>query len=253
MLDYSKIVILITGCISPSSNIYMLAIKDSNERRRQYIDSIYYYIEKSKVRKIVYCDNSNAKPDEKLFEDAKKHGKELEWISFQGDEEKTISKGKGYGEAEIVKYAMEHSVLLRNSEYFIKITGRLKVRNLNFFVRTAKISNIYFCPVRTLTNQLYINTRIYMMPISVYKKYFWNSGDYVFDAEDIYLEHAFGKCIISGNVNYKKFPYLPRIDGISGSTGRNYSSNIRLYIKECLKLWLYDTRRSYQSWSENQV
>ncbi len=245
MLDYNETVLLITGCMSPSTKVYKLTISNTEERRSQYLASLYYYIRNTKINKIVYCDNSNALSDQRVIDEAIRYGKKLEWLSFHGDEEKSSTQGKGYGEAEIVKYALEHSELLSNAKYFIKITGRLLVKNLDFISKFSKKNSIYFHPVITLTNRFYINTRIYMMPISIYLDYFFDIGDLVNDSKEVYLEHAFGMLIQNEKLKYKKFCVVPWIEGKSGSTGVDYNPNLYSYFKDSIKLWLYDTKRSY--------
>ena len=56
-------VLVITGCISPQSDVPFLAVKDPNNRRQQYLDSIKFYIKHSYAKNIVYCDNSNSNVD----------------------------------------------------------------------------------------------------------------------------------------------------------------------------------------------
>lgn len=230
--------LLITGCMVPNSNTPKLVLRNQNERKEQYLESIKYYIIHSKVKKIIYCDNSNAKPELELMILAKKNNVCLEWISFKGDVEKTVQYGKGYGESEIVNYAFEHSQLIKKCSYFVKITGRLIVKNLNLLIETSN-AEIRFYPNRTEDRRLYINTRIYMMPIDVYRNYFRMSGSYVNDNENIYLEHAFGKCIMNGAIKYKKFWFVPWVEGVSGSTGRIYKPSAISYLKDMIKLWIY--------------
>lgn len=52
--------------------------------------------------------------------------------------------GKGYGEGEIIEYGLKYSELLRGAAYFCKLTGRLKVENINRFTKLAKMDKSYF-------------------------------------------------------------------------------------------------------------
>ena len=55
----------------------------------------------------------------------------LESLSFTGNEKRIASCGKGYGEDDIIEYALKHSDLLKEATYFCKLTGWLKVDNIN--------------------------------------------------------------------------------------------------------------------------
>lgn len=234
----NKTAILITGCISPNHDTPKLVLSDKEERKKQYFASIEYYILNSMVKNIIYCDNSEIAPEMELISLAKKNGVNLEWLSFKGNVQKTVQYGKGYGECEIVSYALEHSELIKKCSYFVKITGRLIIKNLNVLLKLTD-GGIQFWPNKTEDNRLYINTRIYMMPIGLYHSCFEDAGSYVNDNQNIYLEHAFGICIKKRNVHYKKFMIVPWVEGISGSTGRIYQPSISGYLKDLIKLWMY--------------
>ena len=99
------VVLLITGCICPNQNQRFLVLKDAEERLKQYLDSIRFYIESSPFTKIVFCDNSAYSCDsvQELMDVAQKRNKTLEWLSFQGNHEKITEQGKGYGEGKGVR------------------------------------------------------------------------------------------------------------------------------------------------------
>ena len=59
---------------------------------------------------------------------AKQNNITLEVISFMGDI-RQMKKGKGYGEGEIIRYTV-CSLLMKECKYFIKSTGRLKIKNI---------------------------------------------------------------------------------------------------------------------------
>lgn len=234
-----NVVLLITGCITPDVNVPEVVLKDPQKRRQQYIDSIRYYISHSKVKNIIYCDNSEAQELSDLYALANEKNKNFEWLSFQGDKIKCIKKGKGYGEGEIIQYCLKYSEVIKKCDYLIKITGRLQVININFLISCAKESEIYFWPNQTADDRHYINTRIYMMPIVTYKKYFINAHEMVDDKNGVYLEHTFGNCCDKYNLAYKKFLVCPLISGISGSTGRTYRPTIYQEVKDTIKMYLY--------------
>lgn len=144
MLDINKTVLLITGCIKPNPSTFQLSLTDVEQRLKQYIECIKWGIEKTAFVKIVFIDNSGFTVNPVLIDYAKQRGKQLEWLSFLGNEKMIELCGKGYGEGEIIEYGLKYSELLRGAAYFCKLTGRLKVENINRFTKLAKMDKSYF-------------------------------------------------------------------------------------------------------------
>lgn len=111
-----------TACISPNQadNTKLL---DSLFRKVQYLDAIRFYLKESKCN-IVFCENSGTDISAEFssFEQNR-----LEFLTFIGRER----NGKGYGEAKIIEYAIRNSKFIKEAAIIIKITGRIKVRNIN--------------------------------------------------------------------------------------------------------------------------
>ena len=107
---------------------------------------------------------------------AEERNKKLEILSFQGDAQMILQKGKGYGEGEILKYAIDNSKLIEKEDYIIKLTGRLTVSNLDKIIKMATKQEMFI-------NKLSIkgkiaDTRLYIVKKDIYEKVF----------ADIYLE-----------------------------------------------------------------
>lgn len=234
----SECVLLITGCINPDQNVPVLTIKDSHVRLKQYIESIEYYIACSPFENIVFCDNSCAPEITGLADLANKYNKRFEWLSFQGDRNRVVTQGKGYGEGEIINYAIQNSLLMRRSRYMCKITGRLIIKNIGALTKFIDETQIYFQPNKTDDGRKYINTRIYMMPIKIYLQYFKDAYIKVDDRKGVYLENTFGMMVSSNNLKYKRFVMYPDYIGVSGSTGSNYKLSLYNLIKNTIKMYL---------------
>ena len=124
-------ILLLTGCINPNGMSYT-ALSNTEERKAQYIEAINYYISYTRYP-IVFVENSGTDIS-LLFTDAIKSNR-MEYLFFSGNKNK--ERGKGYGECEILQYALEHSVLINTSKSkrIAKITGRLIIRNINSIIR----------------------------------------------------------------------------------------------------------------------
>lgn len=230
---------IITGTIKPDSSMTQLVIKDERERMRQYVDSLLFFIKSGAFRKIVFCDNSNygTKSLSFLKQTADEHCVNLEMLSFQGDVKMITKHGKGYGEGEIMSYVFQHSELVRDEEFFVKITGRMKIDNIKKIVSYMKKNKTYFNIPNYTIKDIY-DTRIYGMPVKQFKEYFLNGFIRVQDDEGIYLEHVYTDILKNEGIKVANFPRYPRIVGISGSTGNVYGyTEWKCKIKDILSLF----------------
>lgn len=214
---------IVTGTIRPSSQMGQLVVRDEKERLEQYLQGLSLLIESEAFSKIIFAENSNygGDPFETLQQSAREHQTCLEYLSFQGDTEQTCIHGKGYGEGEIMKYVFEHSELLKNEPYFVKMTGRLQIDNIAKITAKLKRSGTYFNIPNPTRRDIY-DTRIYAMPVKQFEEYFLDEYEHVMDRDGIFLEHVYTGILKEHNIHVSNFPLYPRIRGISGSGGLTY-------------------------------
>ena len=192
-IDSGELCLIITGCIYPNKNQKYLVVSNVEDRLNQYIESIIYYINDSVISNIVFCENSNFnyKDVKVLYDIANKRGKHFEWLSFSGNSENVVKYGKGYGEGEIIEYALENSGLLNKCKVFAKITGRLKISNINCIVNGIRVKQ------GSVNADIYrkkgIDTRFYIIDKSLYCKYFLKAYTHTNDTQKkaVALEDVF--------------------------------------------------------------
>ena len=133
-----NIVLLLTGCINPSltKNKYC-TLKDAELRLSQYVEAIDYYLSISEVP-CVFVENSGYESSDGFINKRLKESNRLEILSYLADEE-VRSRGKGYGEQDIIRYAFDNSRLIKDAEYIVKITGRLKIQNIKSLINITKL------------------------------------------------------------------------------------------------------------------
>lgn len=237
MLDMNKTVLLITGCIKPNPNAFQLSLTDVNLRLQQYIDCIKWSIESTKFVNIVFVDNSGYPIDNRLMEFANERGKRLEWLSFTGNEKMIALCGKGYGEGEIIEYALKNSVLLKEATYFCKLKGRLKVDNIDRFIKLADMNGTYFWTIglnRIKKISSGVETRFYGIPIKAYKDVFVDAYKDVDDKNGMWLERVFYQRYRTTNIKCWKMALYPDILGQSGSMGIDYKVSRRVLVGKTL-------------------
>ena len=54
-----------------------------------------------------------------------------------------LEQGKGYGEGEIIEYALKNSAFLHSEREFIKLTGRITIENLDAIIRKMQPGKMY--------------------------------------------------------------------------------------------------------------
>lgn len=214
---------IMTGTISPAPDMGNLILRDTEERLRQYEESLHILLCSGAFSKVVFCENSNygTASMSYLTGIAKENGVALELLSFRGNVEKSRVQGKGYGEGEIMEYIFSHSDLIRTETYFVKLTGRLKVDNIKAIASRINQQRTYFnIPNPTIRN--YYDTRIYGMPIKQFKDYFLDSYNKVIDERGIFIEIVYTQILHQHNIKVHNFPRYPRVVGVSGSGGLIY-------------------------------
>lgn len=163
--------------------------------------------------------------------------KNFEWLSFKGNIEKVLEKGKGYGECEIIDYIIQNSLLVSKTDVIIKVTGRLKVLNIGTILRQANKGYCYF----ELHNN-YVDSRCWIANKDVYVKYFIGIKDKVNDPNGYYIEHVIFDKIINYKEIFHPLPFALNILGKSGSMGIVYKDSGIKYIVKSVKRFLMTVR-----------
>lgn len=222
-MSYSKShVILLTACISPEGMIFT-KLQDSIVREAQYINAINYYLANTEF-KIVFCNNSGEDISNKIIQNKKKR---VEFLSFNGNNfDKNF--GKGYGEFIIIKYALENSLFIKEADYIIKITGRIKVKNitkslfLNDLFLVFPKKRVYI----TLEDSCNIATSNYFIAPKSFFDFFVNIENGINDSGGYYFEHLLFDFIERHRYDffYADFLIMLDVEGVAGTNGVSYIS-----------------------------
>lgn len=208
-----KTTLLITSAVKPVAKF--TKFQDTEKRITATLDSILMWATIG-AKKIVICDGSGydlTKDINKISEKIK--GITIECLTFENNFEKVIELGKGYGEGEIIKWALEKSNILRNENIFAKCTSKLWVKNAS--IAEKNFRGPFMSDIKGLIYPKMIDTRFYIADIGYYKQWLMNAHEKVNDNKKYYLEHVFLEKILESNV--KKWICSPsfRIEGMSGT------------------------------------
>ena len=244
MLTYSnKTVILLTACINPGGMSHT-KLQTPSERLQQYRQALDWYLENT-TPKIVFVENtgydlSNA------YLNYIREGR-LEILTFNGNDfDKSL--GKGYGEAIIIEYALNHSIFLKTDCNIIKITGRLICENVEKMAKKYNIENcVYGTTLLDVKGKKEFNSQVFVAPKCFFLKYFLPRKDELDDSRFYWFEHLLydaTKQWIRNGMKFKEMWIPFKIVGISGSSGAKVggyrmNNNIVFKLRYLLTLFGY--------------
>ncbi|MGN0328106.1 MAG: hypothetical protein ACI4D4_03900 [Lachnospira sp.] len=198
-------------------------LTDTSERLRQYRDALDFYLRETTLP-IVFCENTLCDFSDD-YKDYINKGR-LEYITFDGNNfDKT--KGKGYGEAIIMEEAFRKSVIIEPSDIIVKITGRLKVLNINVLINDN--IRLFANTIQTMNpSNDYVDSRVIVSPLSFFIDSFLTKKHLINDNNNSFFEHVLFKSLVQRkNFMFIPFLHIPEILGMSGSNGNEYKPENR--------------------------
>jgi hypothetical protein len=215
-----------------------VALKSQESRIFYTLESIGKWSQISPTNKFVICDGSG-------FDFApliREHYPNLsiECIFFMNDPGLIEKHGKGFGEGEIIRYALMNSVFLKESEWFAKCTAKLWVDN---FLACAKEWNGQFLCKAFFANTFsfkpisleYVDTRFYMITKEFYLRNFSNIYTNLGLDDGSSIEGEFLKKLQELNLKNFLFRTSPVISGVGGGSGRYYNTSFVRRVKEVMR------------------
>lgn len=139
--------VLITTATCPPEGMPFLAMTNVATRMITAKAAVYFWAA-SEIEKIVIADATGTtllNNDELSL--LKQMNVDVEQISYNQNKETIIQKGKGYGEGELIDFALSESVLLKRETNFFKCTGKVYCRNftkIQQLVKEQHVSNIFW-------------------------------------------------------------------------------------------------------------
>ena len=252
-----KAPLLITAALDAGNTPYV-ALSSMKERTEAHMEGLLAWCREPSITSIIFAKNCAARiRPEVLRATAASYGKELEFVQANASTG-TILQGKGFGEGDLIRQALERSNILRNNESFVKVTGKLFCPDIEgmfshqgsgeFFVgrhasdarvsvirkamsplyrseRGSKLLSLLKRKIRVPWGLLasvpgcLVDTRFYRVNRDFYKEVLGNSYRRVQDGLGYTLEYAFHDDLIPfANRISMKETSLPII-GTSGSLG----------------------------------
>jgi hypothetical protein len=219
-----RLPILLTSAITATAPFTKMT--DASERVKATLRALSNWMALCSDTNFVLCDGSGYDLSRDLKTCGTIDSGRIEVIAFENDREQVKIKGKGYGEGEIVRYALEHSEILKSADSFAKCTGKLWVDNYwscrKAYNGTAAFSYFGFLKVHA------VDTRFFIVRRDFYQANLLMSYARCDDAHGKYLENAYLDSLAGVARQRWMLPVYPRIRGLSGTSGKEYqSSNLK--------------------------
>lgn len=225
--------ILLTGTIAPDyfrrggGKSINVGLSDALIRLQQYETAIRKFILKSVFTDIVFIENSGYAFDSASFEKmAQTAGKRFEFIYLKMEPEQInqmLNRGKSYGEALLIDFAMKNSKLISEFNEVYKITGRIFLENSRSVVRLGREHRNEFIVVWP-PNPDWVRTEFFKINKEDYFSVFENSFELCEDLKSNSgncIERVWFRLAKKSNVHFDTFGIYPRLSGQRGSSLKN--------------------------------
>lgn len=216
-----------------------VALSDTQTRKLLTIRSINEWLHVDPSLAIVICDGSNydfAPEITLLFPQAK-----IECLHFENTQVEVEKYGRGFGEGEIIRFALAHSKFIQEAQCFAKCTAKLWVEN---FEDCKKQWNGHWVCKGVFDNALslnkspifsYIDTRFYFVSVDFYKSHLLDAHLSINKNSGFGLEQSFKRVFLNLKIEHAMFRCYPCIKGVGGGTGKSYKNSFFRKMKEAIK------------------
>ena len=230
--------LLLTATINVGATAFS-SRTDPESRLRDYEQALRFWIAKSPVDRIVFCENSGANLDV-LRETACRADVGRSRTEFLGFKAQGLDpkRGKGAGEVSILSHALRESSLLKSDDHVLKVTGRYVVPNSDVLVAQANAAKPPDIICNLTQNLTYADSRVFLMRAELLQSYFLSRKEMIDDSRQVHFEHVLAHSVlraISEGYRWDLPADRPDIRGISGTNGRRVGDMTALRLTKAAK------------------
>lgn len=243
-----KIPVLLTSSVIAYDT--EVALKNQDERVRLALESVEQWLKIDPLLTLVLCDGSNFDFSSIVLRQFPLAL--IECLHFENNQELVKQQGRGYGEGEIVRHALNYSKFIADAGCFAKCTSKLWVENylecLSAWNGELLCKGV-FLDVFSLSKRTcfsYIDTRFYVASCATYNKYFVDAHLQIQSKRGHGLENCFFDLFSKYKIQHSLFTVSPIICGVGGGTGTYYKNTSLRNGKEQLKLNLVKLLRRFR-------
>jgi hypothetical protein len=216
----AEVPLLITSAILPASG-HLARLSSPEDRLTFTAEGIENWLKIVPNLQIVICDGSGY--DLRQFARRLWPAATIEVLWFNNDTPKVSALGKGYGEGEIIAYALERSSTLRRHGGFMKCTSKYWISN--FWAVQKNYQPTQFHIRRRENHQggvepTEVDTRFFFVEKNFHQSHLETAYQEVARDEGRFIEHVFlNRLLEAGDIERFQFPVKPKVNGVSGTSG----------------------------------
>lgn len=237
MCSKSQYLLTLTACINVDSHIASLSRVDPKEREQDYARTLHAYLgdEHRSVGGVLFIENSNADLSrlQQLAREANSRRIPVEFVSLD-DAALDTRNYKGYREYRALDQALNQSAVAKQFPYWVKVTGRYYIKNLNRILARLRLPFDMACDLKD-HYLLGYHYQSFDTGLTVYHQDFYRQrvqGLYkAVDEEDYssnWLENILYRLarqtMVEGMRVIPRFPCTPRVSGFAGHHNKNFDS-----------------------------
>lgn len=248
--NHSHVPILLTSSVVAHDK--GVRLQDPTERVRLALESVQQWRAIAPHNPLVLCDGSGF--DFQTMVTTLPDSGSVECLYFQNNVELIKQHGRGYGEGEIVRHAIQHSALIQSAGCFAKCTSKLWVENFSACMQPWNgrllmkgVFHNVFSPRKAAT-LAYIDTRFYAMEVHEYRKHFLHAHEAIRAEEGYGLEESFRDIFLNSQLQGCLMSLPPVICGVGGGTGTYYKNTPLRQFKEKWRYLLVKRNPLFRSW-----
>lgn len=230
--DGRNVIVMLTACIDPGATPAVQR-RDCSLRLADYKAALRLWRNDPAVQKIVFCENSGYDLSQ-LADLGGFPGNDfpIEFLSFYGNKRPEL--GKGYGEMEILEYALTNSRYIQSGGWVLKVTGRLYVRNVGAIIQHLPDSREFdvLCDLRQ--NLSWSDSRVFLGTPEFMRTYLLPLKARLNDSLGVNFEHVLAQATLRALSDARKWamiPLAPVIIGTSGTCDVRYPDSIISVLK----------------------
>lgn len=241
-MKQSNITLILTSTIDPRGTHFLKRNK-VEDRLNDYKKSFNFWCNRNEIKKIIFVENSGF--DLSYFNDhaEKIIDKKIEIISSNVNDSYDKKLGKGYGEYLCYKEIITKSQLLKETEYFIIVTGRHIIQNFSNIHNEFTKSESDIC-LNLIDNLRFADANIYYGTLNFFKNYVVPETEKVNDTEGKWLEHCVADATLKAIASGMKFNQLSIHPDVIGFIGTNNKVRKIRYFKK-LRLFFFGILKRY--------
>jgi hypothetical protein len=193
------------------------------------------------VGPIVVCEGSNF-PEEQFRNAVAPTRRRLSFEYVSRPTAAGAARGKGRAEVELMATALSESQSLVGVDRFLKVTGRLVIRNGEALVKRILDQPTLPAVQVNLHNRLaYADSRVFLFSRTFFYRDLYPRRDQISDADETWLEHVLARATLAHAATGGDWDLLPLplwVRGVAGTTGKEYRDTAVHYARARAKHWI---------------